>query len=199
MNQATEAPAPLEVTFTYTEKEYTAAARYIYSRTLHTKTNLILSPLALAAGFVGIVLTGDSLIWGVLMSAGFILFVFSYVVHFAMPRQQYRRNPKFREQYNLRFAEEGILFHSKGAESKLDWNFYSDVCETEDSYFLIYGKDMFTLIPKRAFGDDHREAAFRNMLERKIGPVTGTFVSRGRKVSELKDKYEPPASPPDWR
>ena len=199
MNQATEVSAPLEITFTYTEEEYTAAARLFYARTTHTKTNFILSLLALAAGFVGIVLTGDSFVWLLLMTAGFILLVFSYIAHFVTPRQHYRRNPQFREQYNLRFAEEGILFRSKGAESKLEWSFYSDVCETADFYLLLYGKDMFTLIPKRAFGDDRHEAAFRNMLERKVGPVTGTYASRGRKVSELKDRYEPPASPPDWR
>lgn len=190
---------PVILTYTYTEDEYTSAARFFYARTIHTTFNFFLSLIVLLGGFIGILLTGDSIVWFLLMFAGLILLVFSYYAHFVIPRQHYQRNPKFRDEYNLQFSEEGILFQSKGMESRLEWTFYSKVWETPVFYFLLYGKDMFTLIPKRAFGSRKQEATFRDMLKRKIGPDFETYHLPESKLEELEGEYVPRQGPPDWR
>jgi hypothetical protein len=138
-------------------------------------------------------------VWFILTFAGLMMLIFSYYAHFVTPRLHYKRNPKFREQYNLQFSDDGIWFRSKGLESRLDWGFYSKVWETPRFYFLIYGKDMFTLIPKRAFSSEEQEAAFRSMLKRKISPNIETYNLPSPKVNELEERYEPPPIPPDWR
>jgi hypothetical protein len=189
---------PISLRYTYTEDEYTSAARFFYARTFHTRLNFLLSSLAIIAGFLGIWLTGESLIWYVLMVVGFILFYFSYHVHFITPRLHYQRNPKFREEYELEFSEDGMWFRSKGLESRLDWSFYSKVWETADYYFLLYGKDMFTLIPKRVFMNREHEALFKSILRLKVDPRMETYNLPDRKKNELEE-YVPPASPPDWR
>jgi len=194
-----EMTEPINLTFTYTEDEYTSAARFFYARTIHTKFNFFFGILALLSSFVGVLLTGDSIIWFFLMFTGFILLVFSYLAHFVTPRQHYRRNPKFREQYNLQFSEDGILYQSKGIESRLEWSLYSTVWETSGFYFLVYGKDMFTLIPKRVFNSSKQETSFRDMLKRKIDPNFKTYNLSEQRVKELESEYVPPQSTPDWR
>ena len=189
----------INLTYKYTESEYVSAARFFYTRTLHTKLNLFISVIAIFSGLVGVLLAGDSLLWSLLMFAGFLVLFFSYYAHFVTPRLHYQRNPKLREQYHLQFSEDGLVFRSKELESRLEWSFYSKVWETPQFYFLLYGKDMFTLIPKRVFSSREQEASFRSMLKRKIDPSIETYNFTDKKVNELEEEYVPPRSPPDWR
>jgi hypothetical protein len=192
-------PEPIELNFRYTEAEYTAAARFFYARTIHTSFNLIISIIAIISGLAGVLLAGDSIVWFLLIFAGVILLLMSFHAHFVTPRLHYRRNPKFREQYHLQFSEDGLLFRSKDVESRLEWSFYSKVWETPQFYFLLYGKDMFTLIPKRVFTSREQEATFRNILKLKIDSGVETYNLADKNGAELEGQYVPPRSPPDWR
>ena len=161
-------PEPVTLSFIHSEKEYVAATRLFYARVYHTRFILLISSAVLIVGLTLIFLGFDLVLGGVLAFCGFILLLFNFYAYFVTPGQYFRRNAKFREQYNVRFSEEGLLFRSKDVESKLEWSFYSGVEETPQSYFLCYDKDLFTLIPKRVFIDKNQERDFRDLLNRKL-------------------------------
>jgi hypothetical protein len=192
-------PGAVELSFKYTEEEYTSAARAFYLRTPHTKFHFYLGAAVLVCSLLFAALAGDPYLGATLFVIGLVVMAWRYYAEYALPRLHFRRNPKFRDAYELRFGEEGILFRSKGMESRLEWGFYSKVWETPDFYYLVYGRDMFSLIPKRAFRGGRQEAAFRDLLRRKIDPEVGTGGLPGGQPRGLGGEYVPPPEPPDWR
>ncbi len=193
-----EGRGPVSISFTYTEDEYVRAARLFYARAYRTRFNLWFGALLALLGAAGLVLEGEvAVLSTVCLLMGAVLLSFGYVGHYVTPRRVYEANPKFRELYELDFTEEGIRFRSKGADTRLEWGFYSKVWETEEFYLLVYGKDMFSVIPKRAFREPLQEESFRALLRAKLGAPTKPGELKEARPAEAE--YRPPAQPPDWR
>jgi hypothetical protein len=190
---------PITLTFIHREKEYVTATRLIYARVYHTRFLMIVSSIVLALGLFLISTNADFIMGSVAIVVGLVLLVFNLYAYFVTPRQYFRQNVKFQEEYSLRFSEEGLLFRSKGLESKLEWSFYSKVWETRQFYFLCYDKDLFTLIPKRVFTSAEQQRAFRELLNRQLSANFESQELSGRDSNELQSEYIPPQSPPDWR
>ena len=190
---------PITLIFTHREREYVAATRLSYARVYHTRFLIILYSIVLSLGLFLISMSSEFMLGSVAVVVGLVLLLFNLYAYFVTPGQYFRRNAKLQEEYNLQFSEEGLLFRSKGLESKLEWNFYSKVWETRQFYFLCYDKDLFTLIPKRVFTSEEQQRAFSELLSRK---VSATFESQellSRGSNDLSRDYKPPQSPPDWR
>jgi hypothetical protein len=64
---------------------------------------------------------------------------------------EFQRNPKFREEYHLTFSLENIHFQTASIDSTLAWTHYERIVESPDLFLLMYGKGLYTLIPKRCF------------------------------------------------
>ncbi len=192
-----ETQVSVELSFAYTEKEYTSAARAFYARSPHATFNFYTGVGVLAATLLFAALAGNLYFAGMLFMVGFVGVAWHFYTLYALPRAQFRRNPKLGDTYRLTFSEEGVLVRSKGIESRVEWSYYSEVRETPDFYFLAYGQDMFSVLPKRVFRGRPQEAAFRDLLRRKLKPgVEGLTAPESR---ELEGEYVPPAEPPDWR
>jgi hypothetical protein len=191
----------VELSFTYTEEEYTSAARSFYRRTTDTKFTWYLGFGVFVAAMLIVALAGDPYLGGFLLGAGLFGLAARYYTERVQPGRLFRSNPKFREEYRLTFSEEGVHFRSKGVESKLAWDFYSKVWETRDFYFLVYDVEMFSLVPKRVFRGPSQEFAFRELLRRKLGhgAEAAAAVPPGVAGRRLEGEYVPPAEPPDWR
>jgi YcxB-like protein len=197
-NKGAETQGAVELSFTYTEDEYIAAARLFYSRGYDSKFHLHLGLGLLACALLFAWLGGDVYIAGLALLAGCLLIAWRHYVNSTLPRMHFRRNPKFRQPYELSFADDGILFRSTDMESRVAWDFYTSVWETKDFYFLVYGKDMFSLVPKRVFRGPRQEAAFRELLGRKLD--FGAARLPAAADSQAPERaYVPPAEPPDWR
>lgn len=194
-NAGAETIRAVELAFTYTEDEYTEAARAFYARASDPKFAFYLGVGVVLAGLLLSWVAGDPYFGGAMLFAVLIVLARWLYGRWAM-RSLFRRNPKFRDEYRLTFSDEGIIFRSKSVESRLGWEFYTGLWETPDFYYLIYGEDMFSLIPKRAFRTPLREAAFRELLRRKLEPKTGAPPPE---LKSRADEYVPPAEPPDWR
>ena len=183
----------VELCFTYTEDEYVSAARLYMSRARHGRFNLFLVLAVLVGTLLVAALAGDPYLGGIVLFcclAGLALRLYG---ERAGLRAQVRRDPRFRDPYEVTFAEEGIRLASKGFESWLNWDFYTKVLETPDFFFFVYGEGLFLLIPKRVLREGRQESLLREMARRKLGAraeVEGLPEARG---------YEPPAEPPDWR
>ena len=80
----------------------------------------------------------------------------------------FRRNPKFREEYCLTFSPESIHFKTASIDSTLQWDYYERIIENSRLFLLMYGKGLYTLIPKRCFHSDEELNTFRALIEEKI-------------------------------
>lgn len=195
-NVFAETPAKIELAFTYTEEEYTEAARLFFSRAYDEKFQLCLGLGVLAGGlFIGW-LAGDVYVTATVLFVGLLVLARRWYVNTRLPRSYFRNNPKFLDPYQLTFSDDGLVFRSKDVESRIGWDFYTGVWETKDFYFLVYGKDLFSLIPKRVFRGPRQEAAFRELLRRRLEPAAGVPLLES---ASHADAYVPPAEPPDWR
>jgi hypothetical protein len=114
-----------------------------------------------------------------------------------MPRKMYARDPRNKEEFFWQFSEDGIRQKTSLSEATLRWELFTKVLANRRFYVLGYGKNMFTMIPRRAFATPAQEAAFVALLRRKITPDFNTNFLPA--AAGALDDYKPPPTPPDWR
>ncbi|HEX8566288.1 MAG TPA: YcxB family protein [Pyrinomonadaceae bacterium] len=187
---------PINLTFSYSEKEYVSGSRLLYARIYHTNFYFALSFIALSGATTGFLLFGASFLWYAAILVGLVSLVFA-LISFNSPKQHYRTGPLLREQLNFEFSEDGIWFRAKNIDSRFEWSLYKQVLETREFYYLLYGKNEATMIPKRVF-TDAEEAVFRNLLQRKVTPKFEVFGGASKQTNELQSEYVP-NQPLDWR
>jgi hypothetical protein len=189
----------VELSFTYTEDEYVSAARLFFSRGTEPKFRFYLGLGFFACALLMVWLAGDVYVAAAVLIPGLLVLARYWYVYSVLPRSYFRGNPKFSERYELTFSDEGIHFRSKGVESRFGWDFYTKVLETPEYFFLVYGTDVFSLIPKRVFRDRREESALREMLRRKLGAKVETYGLPAAESRDIEREYVPPREPPDWR
>jgi hypothetical protein len=195
-----EMPGAVELSFTYTEDEYISAARLYFARAYDTKFRFYLSVGFLVCASLIAWLAGNVYVAAMMLLPGLLVLARYWYSYSVLPRSYFRSNPKFREPYELTFSDKGILFRSKGVESRVEWDFYTKVLETPDYFFLVYGKDMFSLLPKRALREHGQESALRELLRRKFGAKLKRFgLPEEPTARDIEREYVPPTEPPDWR
>jgi hypothetical protein len=181
--------------FKYSEEEYVAATRHYYQN-FHAKVSAVFSLLILMVGLLAWLISDDAYIASFLMAGGLFFLVIYFLNYFAWPKRIYRRNPKLREEYDLQFSEGGIIFRAKGIDSILKWDLYQEVRETDQFYYLIYGRDSFTVIPKRVFVSARQERDFRALLRAHVDQN----VNPDALIGDGEKEYVPTSlGPPDWR
>jgi hypothetical protein len=181
--------------FNYTEEEYVAATRLYLRRSTDFIIRLVVCVLY-AFFCVGVFRVLDFKLEPeiILLFAfvAFLPFLIAFLHLFVVPRQRFRSDPKFRDQYLLQFSDDGIHFRTAQIDALLRWSLYNKVLEDERFYLLVYGKNMISVIPKRAFAGPAQEAAFRQLLGRRL---PAHFDAKPLAAAA----YVPPAEPPDWR
>lgn len=162
-------PEQITLRFKQTEDDYVSAMRLFYTRArkLHIKIDLVGGTAAVVIGAICWVVWGYELEWLFLLCAGAVLLGMISAAWYIIPLITFRSEPKFRDEYLVQFSEEGITFKTANIDSKLEWNLYNSVIENNDVYVLMYGKRVFSVIPKRAFADSNEETAFRELLKQK--------------------------------
>jgi hypothetical protein len=168
----------------------------LYARIYHTNFYFALSFIALTGASIGFLLFGAYFLWYAAIIVGLISLVFA-LISFNSPKQHYRTGSLLREQLNFEFSEDGICFRAKNIDSRFEWSLYKQVLETPEFYYLLYGRNEATMIPKRVFTNTE-EVAFRNLLQRKVTPKFEVFGGTSKQAAELQSEYRP-TQPPDWR
>ncbi len=189
----------VQLSFRYTEKEYLEAIRFYFWRSKELLVRLIVSCVLFSIGlllinaWVGFFIP----VWAdvILMFIAGVGFFHGYVID--LPRGYFRGDPKFREDYNLTFSNDGIEFKTQNINSSIAWKLYTRVIENDSFYILVYGKNIHSLsiIPKRAFQDSQQERRFREMLRRNID--SNLEITDGER--EEKEYVPTRLEPPDWR
>jgi hypothetical protein len=77
---------------------------------------------------------------------------------------EYRRNPKYRQEYHLTLTPEHLAFRTETIDSTLRWEHYSRFWETKRAFVLAYGAGIPTIIPKAAFASQADLDAARAVL-----------------------------------
>ncbi len=83
-------------------------------------------------------------------------------------KRKWAREPLHRTEHLVAFEEEGISYAQGCVASRLDWNYYQRMIESRDGFLLIYGDEIFSLIPKRAFANEQMMSEFRTLASAKL-------------------------------
>jgi hypothetical protein len=89
-----------------------------------------------------------------------------------IPKLNFRREPKFRDEYSLAFSPEGIHFRTAHIDSHLQWSMYSRALVDAHSFILYHGTNSFTVIPKRVFETPEQLALFERLISEKIPKIS---------------------------
>jgi hypothetical protein len=161
-------PEPITVNFMNELKDHLEAQRMFYKESFLSKADKVVAVLLFVVGAYSVSAVGLrwwTVIW-------FPLAVMEWFNLLTLDRLRtriwFRRNPKFREEYCLTFSRESIHFKTAAIDSTLQWSHYERVMESSMLFLLMYGKGLYTLIPKRCFHSDDELNAFRVLLKEKI-------------------------------
>jgi YcxB-like protein len=83
---------------------------------------------------------------------------------------QVHRNPRLRSETTYTFSDENIIVKDSYSELKQDWSNYQKVIDSKEYYILVLtlSKRAGRFVPRRAFESPDQEAAFRDLLKRKL-------------------------------
>lgn len=83
-------------------------------------------------------------------------------------RWMFKHHPQLRERYALTFSEQGLHFRTSTVDSRLAWSYYRRLLESDRVFLLVYGKGMYSTIPKSAFKDADEIGRFRRLVTEKL-------------------------------
>jgi hypothetical protein len=192
----------ISLRFKYTAEEYVAATRLYLTRSGDFFARLGVCSLYAIGCMVLFAWLEVSLSPELIFLLVFVCllpFLIAFMHIFVLPRQRFRSDPKFQDEYLLQFSDDGIHFKTAQIDALLQWSLYNKVLENDRFYLLVYGKHMISVIPKRAFADEFQEAAFREMLGRNLPAFSNSKRLKARQADETVYSYVPPSEPPDWR
>jgi len=161
----------MHFTFRYSEEDFVRAMRAHFALRLKPKLDIALAvALALLGAYFWQV---ENSIWfGVVPIVISAIFMLMLVLAFGvLPRQLFRREPKYRDEYDLTFSPDEIHFRTQHINSHLQWSMYSRALIDSHSFILYYGVGSFTVIPKRVFESAEQKAMFEHLIAIKIPKV----------------------------
>jgi hypothetical protein len=169
----------VQLRFKYTEAEYVAAARLFLWRSRELVIRLVLTFAFISVGVILLLSLTDLPLplWATISVGLLVGIALCHGLFLDLPRRYFRGDPKFRDEYDLTFSDQGIKFRTTNIDAFVDWGLYTGVIQNKNFYLLVYGKDIasISIIPRRAFQDPRHEMAFREMLGRHIegslGPI----------------------------
>lgn len=161
-------PAPVSISFINELRDHLEAQRILYSRGALAKLDKVVAVLSFGLGVYCITFFG--LHWWTVIWLPLAIMEWFDLLSLTRWRTkiEFQRNPKFREEYHLTFSRENIHFRTASIDSTLQWTHYERVIESPGLFLLMYGKGLYTLIPKRCFGSEDELNAFQTLLKEKI-------------------------------
>jgi hypothetical protein len=85
---------------------------------------------------------------------------------------EFRRNPKYRQEYHPTLSPETLAFQTDTISTVLKWSHYTRFWETERAFVLASGQGVPTVIPKAAFATEAEHEDVRTILRRGLGGTT---------------------------
>ena len=123
---------------------------------------------------LGLWLVGDAksgLLALACLAVGGVFIALVAVTYYFGPDIAMRREPKYRESYDLTYSDAGVAFRKQGRESLLPWTIYTHAVAHAHGWLLHHGRDAFTIIPDRAFASEADRATFAALVAAHIGRI----------------------------
>jgi len=160
----------VHLSFRYAEEDYVRAMRAHYASRLRLPLDIAVTVGVAVLGAYE--LRSGSHAFGIALLSVSGIFALILVAAFAViPSISFRTQPKFRDEYSLRFSPEGIHFQTTHIDSDLQWGMYTSALVDAYSFILYYGSQQFTVIPKRVFQDGSQRQAFERLLVQNVPNV----------------------------
>jgi hypothetical protein len=161
-------PPHITVTFYNQLRDHLEAQKLLYSKGVMARIDKVVALMLLGLGVYLIYIAGFQW-WSVLWMLLAVVEWFNLLsLHTLRTTLFYKRNPKFQEEYHLEFSPDSIHFKTASIDSVLQWTHYQRVIENSNMFLLMYGKDLYTLIPKRGFANQDDIDAFRALVDMKV-------------------------------
>lgn len=158
---------PIAFHLQYTPAELRAATRFHLSGTVRRTIEVVGGVLLIAMGAAFLTFYGYSLSFVALLALAPLL-VFSLAWLSWITWLTYRKEPLFRDPFDLAFTEDGILYTSLKVNSRMEWPIFKKWRENDRMFLLHYGANMFVTIPKRVFQDPSQIDRFRELIDARI-------------------------------
>jgi len=160
-----------DLKFKCTEKEYCSATKWFYLNNSKIKIDIILSVVLILIGSLFWISGSNSIFNKMIPIFGCIFLLVILFVLYVNPKRDFKKDPKHGDEYKLSFKEEGITFQSEHINSTIRWNNYLELMENKSFFYLIFGKYMFTILPKKSFKNDEEQDLFRKLVNKKLEEV----------------------------
>jgi hypothetical protein len=145
--------------------EHVHAAELYYKTTFYYKADKVVAILLLLYGIYVTIILGVkwwTVIFIILAPVEWFNLLSPYKLQ---ARLWFKWNPKFHEAYEISFSEDAIHFKTLTIDSNINWTMYNKMLEDDQIFLMIYGKRMYSVIPKRVFANDDEINAFRKLAQ----------------------------------
>ena len=149
-------------------KDHIKAIKLYYSKSILNKLDKVVGLILI--GYGAFLLFSYSFAWWYLLFVIFGILEFFSLTNLdpLIVRLRFHQDPKMKEEYTLEFSESGIGFKTPTIDSRLAWKHYHNLMENDAIFLLIYGKKMYSVIPKTAFKDAEEITRFRQLVNTMI-------------------------------
>lgn len=148
-----------------TAEEHAHAAKLYYKTTFTSKMDKAAAILFLLFGIYAAITIGVkwwTMIFIVLAPVEWFNLLSPYSLQ---AKLWFKWNPKYHEEYEITFSEDSIRFKTPTIDSNIDWKMYNSMLEDDQIFLMIYGKRMYSVIPKRAFVNAEDQNVFRELAK----------------------------------
>jgi hypothetical protein len=163
-------PPAVELTFRYLPGEYLRGIRAHQFPRYRVLTDLAMSALVLGVGLA--TLAGSRESWlGVMLIVLSLVVPAIYLASLVVTPLMLGDSAKLEQEYRLTLSDAGIHFRTDSIDSRIAWNLYKRARRTARFYLLYYGRNQYTVIPRRVFADGSEMKAFEELLGRQLAKV----------------------------
>lgn len=155
----------VELTFKYTQSEYVKAEReYLIGSKTIRKFDAALVAILLPLSAFYLLFSSFSIVSIVLLGVVLLALMVGCALYFYIPAYKFKQTSKYHEEYHLIFSKDSVKFKTPSIDSELKWDIYSQLWESDTFYFLIQSPRVYSIIPKRAFGNQEEMQAFEEIV-----------------------------------
>ncbi len=166
---------PIIFSFSPNASDYYKTLRAVMFRNRTTKAIMLVGMLILGcSGLTSIAITHTFQTAAITLLILFLLILTFYFLGPATAAEKVTSEERLNTETTWVVDEEKVSIKTKFAETSLDWGSFGVVYETRDHYMITYStnKNMFQIIPRRAFSSTNQEGSFRNLLVAKTKSIT---------------------------
>lgn len=161
----------IELTYRLSYDEFKRAFVFHYSKIKNYKLNILFSIALIVFCSICWFALGYSVMWLLCIILSVVSLSLNVYVYAFLPKRLYKREPRISKEVTMKVDEEGFDSFSEGIQSKIKWDFYSSAKENNEFIMLYFGKDSFTIIPKRAFKEKNDYLSFKELMHKYLQKV----------------------------